>query len=54
MIYVAFDTVEGEASVVDEEELDSLEWVMRHELVDYVPYGLFEPVQTYLDTALFD
>lgn len=52
MIYVAFDSAEGEARVVDEEELDSFAWVKHHELKTYVPYPFFSPVQAHLDTTL--
>lgn len=52
MIYVAFDSAEGEARVVDEEELDSFAWVKHSELTAYVPYPFFGPVQNYLDEAL--
>ncbi|WP_329787291.1 NUDIX hydrolase [Lentzea sp. DG1S-22] len=52
MIYVAFDSVEGEASVVDDDELDSLAWVKHSELTSYVPYPFFEPVQRHLDRIL--
>ncbi|WP_030481217.1 NUDIX hydrolase [Lentzea albidocapillata] len=52
MIYVAFDSVGGEASVVDDEELDSLAWVKHDELTTYVPYPFFAPVQDYLDSTL--
>ncbi|RKT52428.1 NUDIX hydrolase [Saccharothrix australiensis] len=52
MVYAAFNQVTGEASVVDDEELDAFEWVSHSQLPEYVPYGLFEPVQEYLDTEL--
>ncbi|MCG8926151.1 NUDIX hydrolase [Lentzea sp. CC55] len=52
MIYVAFDSVEGQASVVDDDELDSFAWVRHSELTSYVPYPFFAPVQEHLDTAL--
>jgi 8-oxo-dGTP diphosphatase len=52
MIYVAFDSVDGEASVVDDDELDSLAWVKHSELTTYVPYPFFGPVQAHLDKAL--
>ncbi|TQM80670.1 8-oxo-dGTP diphosphatase [Saccharothrix saharensis] len=52
MIYVAFNHIEGQASVADDEELDSIAWVSRGELPEYVPYGFFEPVQTHLDGKL--
>ena len=52
MSYTACDIVSGTARVVDTEELDSLAWVSHQDLTRYVPYGLFEPVQEYLDSAL--
>jgi 8-oxo-dGTP diphosphatase len=52
MCYVACDVVSGEATVADEEELDSFAWVEHGQLPEYVPYGLWEPVQQHLDTVL--
>jgi 8-oxo-dGTP diphosphatase len=52
MVYVACDVVDGEARVVDDEELAELAWAERDELAEYVPHGFFEPVQQYLDDAL--
>lgn len=52
MHYVACEPVDGEAHVADEEELAEVAWVAHGEIGDYVPYGLFEPVQEYLDGAL--
>ncbi|WP_330270421.1 NUDIX hydrolase [Lentzea sp. NBC_00516] len=52
MVYIAFDSAKGEASVVDDEELDSLAWVKHSELKEYVPYPFFGPVQDHLDAAL--
>jgi 8-oxo-dGTP diphosphatase len=54
MIYVACEVTEGEASVVDDDELDSIAWVRRANLAEYVPYGFYEPVQAHLDTVLQD
>lgn len=54
MIYVAFDSIEGEASVVDDDELDSFAWVKHNELTAYVPYPFFGPVQEHLDAVLLD
>ncbi len=34
------------------DELDQLAWVALAEIPEYVPYGLFEPAQAYLDIAL--
>lgn len=52
MIYVAFESAIGEASIVDDEELDSFAWVKRSELTSYVPYPFFGPVQEHLNTVL--
>lgn len=52
MCYVACDVISGEATVADEEELDSFAWVEHGQLPEYVPYGLWEPVQQHLDTVL--
>jgi 8-oxo-dGTP diphosphatase len=52
MSYTACDVVSGEAIVGDEEEIAEVAWVKHGEIPEYVPYGLFEPVQEYLDGAL--
>jgi 8-oxo-dGTP diphosphatase len=52
MSYTACEPLQGEARVADEEELDAVAWVSHGEIKGYVPYGLFEPVQEYLDHAL--
>ncbi|MFD0275856.1 NUDIX hydrolase [Kitasatospora sp. NPDC127111] len=52
MSYTACEVVGGAAEVVDTEELDALAWVTLAEIPEYVPYGLFEPVQEFLDVAL--
>lgn len=52
MSYTACEVVDGEARVADDEELDAIAWVAHGELAEYVPYGLFGPVQEYLDEAL--
>jgi 8-oxo-dGTP diphosphatase len=52
MSYTACEPVQGEAKVADEDELDAVAWVAHSEIKDYVPYGLFGPVQEYLDDAL--
>lgn len=52
MAYTACKVVEGEAHVADDDELDKVEWVRHSEIPDLVPYGLYEPVQEYLDEAL--
>ena len=52
MSYTACEVLQGEAKVADEEELDAVAWVAHSEISDYVPYGLYGPVQEYLDEAL--
>lgn len=52
MSYTACEPIEGTARVADAEELDAITWARHSELPDLVPYGLFEPVQEYLDGAL--
>ncbi|MEK2476638.1 NUDIX hydrolase [Streptomyces noursei] len=52
MSYTACEVVSGTAHVADTEELAELAWVAHREIPEYVPYGLFEPVQQYLDAAL--
>jgi 8-oxo-dGTP diphosphatase len=50
--YVVCRLISGEAHVADAEEPAEVVWVTRAELREYVPYGLFEPVETYLDEHL--
>lgn len=52
MSYTACSPVDGEAHVADDDELDAVAWVALAEIPEYVPYGLFEPVQEYLDSEL--
>lgn len=52
MSYTACTVVDGEAHVADADELDAVAWVAPGEIREYVPYGLFEPVQAYLDNTL--
>ncbi|MGV4930012.1 NUDIX hydrolase [Streptomyces sp. BHT-5-2] len=52
MSYTACEVVSGTAYVADTEELAELAWVAHDEIPEYVPYGLFEPVQQYLDAVL--
>ena len=52
MHYVACSPISGEAHVADAEELAEIAWVTLGEIPEYVPYGLFEPVQEYLDGEL--
>ncbi|MCC3654029.1 NUDIX hydrolase [Streptomyces sp. S07_1.15] len=52
MSYTACKVVGGTAHVADTEELAELAWVAHGEIPQYVPYGLFEPVQEYLNGTL--
>ncbi len=52
MVYTACEVISGEAHVADEDEFDPVTWVTLAEIPEYAPYGLFGPVQSYLDTAL--
>ncbi|MGW4603702.1 NUDIX hydrolase [Streptomyces sp. NPDC004532] len=52
MSYTACEVVDGEARVADDDELDAVAWVAHSEIADHVPYGLFGPVQEYLDATL--
>nr|WP_145485940.1 MULTISPECIES: NUDIX hydrolase [Streptomyces] len=52
MSYTACEVLGGTAYVADTEELAELAWVAHGEIPKYVPYGLFEPVQEYLDAVL--
>lgn len=52
MSYTACEPVAGEAHVADAEELDAVAWVTLEQIPDYVPYGLYDAVQAYLDGAL--
>lgn len=52
MSYTACSLLDGEAIVGDAEEIAEVAWVSHGEIPEHVPYGLFEPVQAYLDEAL--
>ncbi|MBJ7902182.1 NUDIX hydrolase [Streptomyces sp. DSM 110735] len=52
MSYTACEVLDGTAYVADTEELAELSWVAHGEIPQYVPEGLFEPVQEYLDAVL--
>jgi 8-oxo-dGTP diphosphatase len=52
MSYTACSVVTGTAHVADAEELAEVAWCTHSEIPQYVPYGLFEPVQAYLDEEL--
>ncbi|RSS84319.1 NUDIX hydrolase [Streptomyces sp. WAC06614] len=50
--YTACEVVGGAAHVADADEIAEVAWVTLPEIPQYIPYGLFEPVQRYLDVAL--
>lgn len=50
--YIACRFVGGEAGIVSADEVADLVWAAHGDIQRYVPYGLFEPVQDYLDAAL--
>jgi 8-oxo-dGTP diphosphatase len=52
MTYTACSLVDGEPTVLDEEEIAEVAWVEHDEIPEHVPYGLFGPVQEYLDGVL--
>ncbi|MFD4987406.1 NUDIX hydrolase [Streptomyces sp. NPDC058374] len=52
MSYTACRIRGGTAHVADTEELAELSWVAHGDILEYVSYGLFEPVQDYLDGVL--
>ncbi|WP_329177536.1 NUDIX hydrolase [Streptomyces sp. NBC_01477] len=52
MSYTACEVVGGAAYVADTEELAELTWCTRADIPAHVPYGLFPPVQAYLDATL--
>lgn len=53
MTYVACTPLDdAEARVADADELDAVAWAAHAEIAQYVPYGLFGPVQQHLDVEL--
>lgn len=52
MSYVACAVESGTPYVADDEELAEVAWVQHAQIPEYVPYGLFDPVQEYLDATL--
>lgn len=52
MSYTACQMLGGTAHVADTEELAELAWDAHGDIPEYVPYGLFESVQEYLDGAM--
>jgi 8-oxo-dGTP diphosphatase len=52
MTYTACTVLGGEPAVLDEDEIAEVAWVKHGDIPAHVPYGLFEPVQEYLDKVL--
>jgi 8-oxo-dGTP diphosphatase len=52
MSYIACEVLQGDAKVADADELDAVAWVTLDEIPQHVPYGLFGPVQEYLEGVL--
>jgi 8-oxo-dGTP diphosphatase len=52
MSYTACSVVGGEAHVADADELAEVAWVRLEEIPEYVPYPLYDRVQTYLEQTL--
>jgi 8-oxo-dGTP diphosphatase len=52
MSYTACSVIDGEAHVADADELDAVAWVTLAEIPELVPYGLYGPVQEYLEGRL--
>ncbi|MFE2874272.1 NUDIX hydrolase [Streptomyces roseus] len=50
--YTACEVVDGTAHAADTDEVAEVAWVSLPEIPRYIPYGLFKPVQRYLDVAL--
>ncbi|MFH9394415.1 NUDIX hydrolase [Streptomyces sp. NPDC017556] len=50
--YIACRPYGGDAGIASADEVAGLAWAAHGEMPHYVPYGLFEPVQDYLDAAL--
>ncbi|WP_435132202.1 NUDIX hydrolase [Actinacidiphila sp. bgisy144] len=52
MSYTACRILSGTAHVAAPEEVAAVAWVAHGDIPEHVPYGLSEPVQAYLNTAL--
>ncbi|MFD0120199.1 NUDIX hydrolase [Streptomyces virginiae] len=52
MSYAACDVLAGSARAAAPAEIVEIAWVSHAELPRYIPSGLFEPVQQYLDAAI--
>ncbi|MEV0537068.1 NUDIX hydrolase [Kitasatospora sp. NPDC050463] len=52
MSYSACEVVSGTAIVAAPDELAELAWITHTKIAEYVPYGLFEPMQAHLDQVM--
>jgi 8-oxo-dGTP diphosphatase len=52
MVYIACRVAGGPARVADPDELAEVAWADLRDLRLYIPHGLFQPVQDYLDSVL--
>jgi 8-oxo-dGTP diphosphatase len=52
MVYVSCEFVSGAPYIADGDELADVTWSTLSDLSGYVPAGLFQPVQAYLDRVL--
>lgn len=52
MIYVACNVLDGKAFIADSEEIAEIAWSTLDQLPHYIPHGIYQPVQDYLDAAL--
>ncbi|WP_374325216.1 hypothetical protein [Streptomyces sp. AP-93] len=50
--YTASEVVGGAAHVADADDIAEVAWATLSEIPQYIPYGLFEPVQRHLDVVL--
>ncbi|MFE9790125.1 NUDIX hydrolase [Streptomyces goshikiensis] len=50
--YTACEVLGGAAHVADADEIAEVAWVTLSEIPQYIPYGLFKPVQQHLDVVL--
>ncbi|MCX5409161.1 NUDIX hydrolase [Streptomyces sp. NBC_00335] len=50
--YTACKVAGGAAHVADHDEIAEVAWVTLSEIPQYIPYGLFTPVQQHLDVVL--
>ncbi|MGW6817732.1 NUDIX hydrolase [Streptomyces sp. NPDC055005] len=52
MSYAACDVVGGSACAAAPTEIAEVAWVALAELPGYIPYGIFEPVERYLEARI--